>query len=45
MVWPVNHMVVPKDKALKCDDCHNEKGRLDWKALGYKGDPGKPKNR
>ena len=41
MVWPVNHMVSPKGKALKCADCHGDKGRLDWKALGYKGDPGK----
>jgi len=39
MVWSVNHMVSPKDKALKCTDCHSEKGRLDWKALGYAGDP------
>ena len=39
MVWPVNHMVVPKDKALKCNDCHGAKGRMDWKALGYSGDP------
>lgn len=40
MIWPANHMVVPKDKALSCGDCHGvEKGRLDWKALGYKGDP------
>ncbi|MGB4600187.1 MAG: tetrathionate reductase family octaheme c-type cytochrome [Trichlorobacter sp.] len=39
MVWSVNHMVVPKDQALKCNDCHGEKGRLDWKALGYAGDP------
>jgi hypothetical protein len=37
--------VAPKAKALTCDDCHGEKGRLDWKALGYKGDPGKSKNR
>lgn len=39
MVWKVNHMVAPKDKALQCADCHGAKGRLDWKALGYKGDP------
>ncbi|MFA7061204.1 MAG: tetrathionate reductase family octaheme c-type cytochrome, partial [Pedobacter sp.] len=39
MVWPVNHMVAPKDKALKCNDCHGKKGRMDWKALGYAGDP------
>lgn len=45
MVWPINHMVAPKDKALKCNDCHSEKGRLDWKALGYKGDPKNPANR
>ena len=45
MVWPVNHMVVPRAKALKCDDCHGGKGRLDWKALGYKGDPRNPENR
>jgi len=45
MVWPVNHMVAPKGKALKCADCHGEKGRMDWKALGYKGDPRNPENR
>jgi len=39
MYWNVNHMVVPKNKALACSDCHSEKGRLDWKALGYPGDP------
>lgn len=45
MVWKVNHMVAPKEKALKCNDCHGDKGRLDWKALGYKGDPKNPANR
>ena len=45
MVWSVNHMVAPKGKALKCNDCHGDKGRLDWKALGYKGDPKNPANR
>jgi len=39
MYWKVNHMVVPKSQALKCNECHAEKGRLDWKALGYAGDP------
>lgn len=39
MYWPVNHMVPPKNKALRCTDCHGEKGRLDWRALGYKSDP------
>ncbi|MBI4196038.1 MAG: tetrathionate reductase family octaheme c-type cytochrome [Betaproteobacteria bacterium] len=39
MYWKVNHMVVPKAQALKCDDCHSAGGRMDWKALGYSGDP------
>ena len=39
MYWKVNHMVTPKDKALGCDDCHGRGGRMDWKALGYAGDP------
>ena len=39
MFWRINHMVAPKDKALGCLDCHGDKGRMDWKALGYKGDP------
>jgi len=37
--WPINHQVDPKEKALKCLDCHKEGKRLDWKALGYNGDP------
>ena len=37
MYWKVNHMVVPKADALKCNDCHGQNGRLDWKALGYAG--------
>ena len=40
MYWPINHMVATKDKALKCTSCHGTKAnRLDWKALGYPGDP------
>lgn len=39
MYWKVNHMVVPKAEVLKCNDCHGKDGRLDWKALGYAGDP------
>ena len=39
MYWKVNHMVVPKEKALACNDCHGARGRLDWNALGYTGDP------
>lgn len=42
MFWKVNHMVVPKAQALKCADCHGPSGRMDWKALGYPGDPRKP---
>ena len=45
VVWSANHMVSPKDKSLKCVDCHGDKGRLDWKALGYRGDPKNPANR
>lgn len=37
---PINHMVAPARKALKCKECHaREGGRLDWEALGYTGDP------
>jgi octaheme c-type cytochrome (tetrathionate reductase family) len=35
----INHEVAPKEQSLKCKDCHMEGKRLDWKALGYKGDP------
>lgn len=41
MYWKVNHMVVPKAESLKCNDCHSKTGRMDWKALGYPGDPRK----
>lgn len=38
----VFHEVVPKAQALQCNDCHAAAGgRLDWKALGYSGDPRK----
>ena len=33
------HGVQPKEKALKCMDCHGKDSRLDWKSLGYKGNP------
>jgi octaheme c-type cytochrome (tetrathionate reductase family) len=39
MYWRINHMVAPKEQALGCLECHGDKGRLDWRALGYKGDP------
>lgn len=41
MQWPLSHMVSPTKEALKCDDCHGEKSRMDWKALGYQQDPKK----
>jgi octaheme c-type cytochrome (tetrathionate reductase family) len=41
--WKINHMVAPKEDAIKCVACHDSVngGRLDWKALGYTGDPSK----
>lgn len=42
MYWASTHMVQGADQALKCDACHSangKPGRLDWKALGYPGDP------
>ena len=41
MFWPINHMVMSSDNALKCTSCHGKGGKnlLDWKALGYSGDP------
>lgn len=39
MQWPLSHMVSPAHHALTCSDCHNEGSRMDWKALGYPGDP------
>ncbi|MBI1736212.1 MAG: hypothetical protein HYR51_13650 [Candidatus Rokubacteria bacterium] len=33
------HEVVPKKDALACNACHSGGDRLDWKALGYAGDP------
>jgi len=35
----IYHGVAPAAQALRCDDCHGTTGRLDWKALGYDGDP------
>jgi octaheme c-type cytochrome (tetrathionate reductase family) len=39
MFWALSHTVAPKEKALQCDDCHGANGRMDWKDLGYEGDP------
>lgn len=43
MSWPLNHMVAPAGQALDCLDCHGDKGRLNWKQLGYIADPLKSK--
>ena len=41
MYWPINHVVVSGDQALKCTSCHTKKETklLDWEKLGYEGDP------
>lgn len=39
MYWETTHMVTPASEALSCDHCHGPEGRMDWKALGYLGDP------
>jgi octaheme c-type cytochrome (tetrathionate reductase family) len=39
MYWRIDHMVSPKEKALQCLNCHGDNGRMNWTALGYKGDP------
>ncbi len=39
MHWRINHEVVPQHQALSCTNCHSPNGRMDFKALGYKGDP------
>ena len=41
--WKINHMVAPSEYALKCVACHatDGRGRFDWVALGYTGDPSK----
>jgi octaheme c-type cytochrome (tetrathionate reductase family) len=28
MLWPITHMVAPKEQALSCTECHTKKGRL-----------------
>lgn len=35
MFWVQNHMVAPKEKALTCNDCHTENGRVPFAKLGY----------
>ena len=29
MMWPITHMVAPKEEALACDSCHRKNGRLE----------------
>jgi hypothetical protein len=33
------HSVQPKERAVACLECHSPGGRMDWKSLGYPGDP------
>jgi hypothetical protein len=35
----VTHEVAPREQAVQCGECHMGGKRLDWKALGYRGDP------
>ena len=28
MLWPITHMVAPKEQALGCAECHSRDGRL-----------------
>lgn len=39
MFWPLSHMVQSKAKALQCTECHGERAILDWRQLGFEGDP------
>jgi octaheme c-type cytochrome (tetrathionate reductase family) len=34
-----SHEVSPKEDALQCGECHMGGKRMNWKELGYKGDP------
>ena len=35
----VSHEVAPKEDAVQCGECHMGGKRMNWKELGYKGDP------
>ncbi len=37
--FSLSHEIAPKEEALQCGECHTGGTRLDWKALGYNGDP------
>lgn len=36
MYWIQNHMVAPREYALRCIDCHTTYGQLDFSELGYR---------
>lgn len=36
MMWIQNHMVAPKEQALKCYDCHSSYGQFSFAKLGYR---------
>ena len=40
MFWSLNHMVAPKEQALKCTNCHSKgkNKRINWEELGFEGD-------
>ncbi len=40
MYWVISHQVAPKEQALKCQDCHKDKGRLSNLSGFYM--PGRP---
>ncbi len=42
MLWPITHMVAPKEQALGCAECHSRDGRL--KAVGGFYLPGRDRN-
>jgi octaheme c-type cytochrome (tetrathionate reductase family) len=37
--FALSHEVAPQEASLQCGECHAGGTRMDWKALGYKGDP------
>jgi methanogenesis multiheme c-type cytochrome len=38
--YSVTHSIVPTEQAFSCEDCHGESAKvLNWKELGYDGDP------
>ncbi len=39
MYWPQSHLVQRASQALQCVECHSPTGLLEWKRLGFDGDP------